>query len=321
MAYRVHVIDKVVLEPRHVKLTPRSTTVVRRTLPHRDIRMIGPWCFVDHFGPELTSKEPMRVAPHPHTGLQTVTWLVEGLIEHRDSVGSVQRITPGALNLMTAGRGISHSELSIDAEAPRMHGIQLWVALPEQHRNQAPHFEHHEDLPVVVLDGAHVRVLAGGLAGTFAPTSVYSPLVGAEIWMDSADSVTLPVDPHFEHGVLVVDGQAVIDGEEVPFGSLIYVAPGRANIHIISDGPLRAMLIGGEPFTENIVMWWNFIGRSHDEVEQMRNEWQREDSRFGSFSGYPGERIPAPEMPRVTLTPRGRMRDANPLLDEPNAFS
>lgn len=314
-------IDKVVLEPRLVKLTPRSATVVRRTLPHRDIRMIGPWCFVDHFGPELTSIEPMRVAPHPHTGLQTVTWLVEGLIEHRDSVGSVQQIYPGALNLMTAGHGISHSEFSLDVQAPRMHGIQLWVALPESSRHRAPHFEHHSELPLLRIGTTNIRVLAGTLANVTAPTTVYSPIVGAEICKDEAGTVELPINPNFEHGVLIVDGEAVIDGQSVGFGSLMYLAPGRNIINISSERPIRALLIGGEPFTEEIVMWWNFIGRSHDEVEKMREEWEEKSGRFGSFTGYPGERIPAPPMPRVRLTPRGRMRDSNPLMNEPNAFS
>lgn len=314
-------IDKAVLEPRLVKLTPRSTTVVRRTLPHRDIRMIGPWCFVDHFGPELTSIEPMRVSPHPHTGLQTVTWLIEGLIEHRDSVGSVQRITPGALNLMTAGRGISHSELSIDEQAPRMHGIQLWVALPDASRNQEPHFQHLAELPLVALEGAKVRVLAGTVAGTTAATTTYSPLVGAEICINESGEFSIPVNGSFEHGLLVVEGHAYIEDTDVTFGSLLYLGHGRESISISTSGPVRALLIGGEPFAEEIVMWWNFIGRSHDEIEKMRDEWQAHDPRFGTFSGYPGERIPAPAMPNVRLNARGRVRDTNPLLDEPDAFS
>lgn len=283
--------------------------------------MIGPWCFVDHFGPELTSIEPMRVAPHPHTGLQTVTWLIEGLIEHRDSVGSVQHITPGALNLMTAGHGISHSELSIDAQAPRMHGIQLWVALPDHARHQSPHFEHHNELPQVLIGDTRVRVLTGTVQSTTAPTSTYSPIVGAEICKDAAGVTEIPLHPEFEHGILVVDGSIAVDGVEVGFGSLIYLAPGRTSVSLESAGPVRALLIGGEPFTEEIVMWWNFIGRSHNEVEQMRQEWQAQGARFGSFAGYPGERIPAPPMPSVRLTPRGRARDTNPLMNEPNAFS
>lgn len=263
----------------------------------------------------------MRVAPHPHTGLQTVTWLVEGLIEHRDSVGSVQRIAPGALNLMTAGRGISHSELSIDEEAPRMHGIQLWVALPDDSRNQEPHFQHIEQLPQVKLGNSRIRVLAGTLASTTAPTQTYSPLVGAEICIDSAGVLELPVQAEFEHGILIVDGNAYVDDEHVEFGSLIYLGPGRESITIKTTSAVRAMLIGGAPFTEDVVMWWNFIGRSHDEVEQMRTQWQAQDDRFGSFTGYPGERIPAPAMPNVRLAARGRMRDSNPLINEPNAFS
>ena len=156
--------------------------MVNRTLPHRDRRMIGAWCFVDHFGPDAVITMPgMRVPPHPHTGLQTVTWLIEGAVEHRDSLGSVQTIEPGQLNLMTAGRGISHSEESPVDRPPSLHGVQLWVALPDGDRWMEPRFEHHAALPTFAEHGTSLTVLVGELAGERSPAVVHTPIVGAEL--------------------------------------------------------------------------------------------------------------------------------------------
>jgi quercetin 2,3-dioxygenase len=310
-----------VLTPREVHLTPRSTTVVRRTIPHRDVRMIGAWCFVDHYGPDATSVNPMRVAPHPHTGLQTVTWLFQGHVEHRDSVGSVQVIAPGELNVMTAGRGISHSELSIDALSPSMHGVQLWIALPDAHRHRAPHFEHHAHLPSTTAGDSRVRVLAGTVAEITAPTTTYSPLTAAEVTFDSPGIARIDVDPGHEHGVLATSGDLIIDGALVERGCLVYLPVGRDVIEITTEGPADALLLGGEPFPEPIVMWWNFIGRDHEEIEQMRASWEAQDERFGSFEGYPGDRIPAPPMPGVRLTARNAVRTSGRASDEAEAFS
>jgi quercetin 2,3-dioxygenase len=309
------------LTPREVKLTPRSTTVVRRTIPHRDVRMIGAWCFVDHYGPDSTSENPMRVAPHPHTGLQTVTWLFEGAVEHRDSVGSVQVISPGELNIMTAGNGISHSELSIDERSPSMHGVQLWVALPDEFRHQPPHFEHHSDLPRMQVDGASVRVLIGTLLGLTSVATTYSPITAAEISLPQSGSCSIDINPEHEYGVMVTDGDVTVEGTHTERGSLLHMKPGRNRLNMSTSGPARALLLGGEPFTEQIVMWWNFIGRDHDEIVSMRISWESQDGRFGSFTGYPGERIPAPPMPGVRLSPRGAVRTHGRAPDEAEAFS
>lgn len=310
-----------VLDPREVHLTPRSGTVVRRTLPHRELRTIGAWCFVDHYGPEATSTNPMRVAPHPHAGLQTVTWLFDGLVEHRDSVGTVQAIAPGELNIMTAGHGISHSELSLDQHAPTMHGVQLWVALPDAHRHQAPHFEHHPDLPVVTLDGVRARVLIGSLGTVTAPSISYSPLMAAELTLLHDGPSHVDVTSDFEHGLLAVDSDIGVDGVSVPRGSLAHVPSGRDRLALRGSEGSRVLLLGGEPFGEQLVMWWNFIGRDHDEVVAMRESWERQDGRFGSFTGYPGERIPAPPLPAVRLAARGAVRRTGRAPDEAEAFS
>lgn len=291
---------------------------VRRTLPQFGRTTIGAWCFVDHFGPdEVRETGGMSIGPHPHTGLQTVTWLFEGEVEHRDSVGSHQRVTPGQVNLMTAGRGISHSEVSTASSAV-LHGVQLWVALPDAHRHATPFFEHHE-APVVQLGDARITVFAGSLAeerdanGNIiaSPITTFSPLVGAEISIPAGGRLDLSLDTAFEHGVLIDTGEPVVNGQIVAKDHLAYIDAGTVNLCIESGGqPARLVLIGGEPFTEQLVMWWNFIGRSHDEIVQFRQEWQNDVVQGANDSGPFGhvagrlEAIPAPEMPRVTLRPR-----------------
>lgn len=265
---------------------PRAMNVTR-TLPSLRRRMIGAWCFVDAYGPEVAQ---MRVPPHPHTGLQTVSWLVEGEVLHRDSVGSLQAVLPGQLNLMTAGEGISHSE---ESGQTTLHGAQLWVALPEEHRHQAPHFEHHAGLPVVDGPGFTATVIMGELGGVASPAAAYSPLVGAELMVGPGAQV--PVREDWEHGLLFLDDP----------GTLHYLGPGRSSISVGGSG--RVLLIGGEPFAEQIVMWWNFVGRSHDEIVAYRKEWM-EGSGFGTVTGFDGAPLPAPALPATPLKARGRVR-------------
>ncbi|MFI6290661.1 pirin family protein [Nonomuraea sp. NPDC050790] len=278
------------LTGREVPLGGPRAMRVTRTLPHVHRRMIGAWCFVDAYGPEVAA---MRVPPHPHTGLQTVSWLVEGEVLHRDSLGSLQAVRPGQLNLMTAGRGISHSEES--AEGGTLHGVQLWVALPEEHRGVEPAFEHHADLPVLEGPGHRSRVLMGGPS----PATAYTPLIGAEIAVDGR--AELAVEAGFEHGLLLLDGSI----GQVPAGPLLYLPPGRERI--VLEGRGRVLLIGGEPFAEEIVMWWNFVGRSHDDIAAYRKEWM-EGQGFGAVRGFDGAPLPAPELPGIRLKPRGRTR-------------
>lgn len=310
-------ISALTLIPRLVKLTPRTGIEVRRTLPHRDVRMIGAWCFVDHYGP-IASEETgngMSIAAHPHTGLQTVTWLLEGKVEHRDSIGSVQEINPGELNLMTAGRGIAHSEMSLvsSSTTSTMHGVQLWIALPEPARDIAPSFEHHDDLPQFSFQGAEIRVLMGELDGRSSRATVFTPLVGAEISLSAGVNIILPVQREFEHGLLILEGEDVLVGDEpMARGALRYHSTGLTEIALSTRQGARVLLIGGEPFPEEIVMWWNFIGRSHEEIVMMREEWQSSvesgSATYPAFTDSLGARIPAPEMPNIRLEPRGPQR-------------
>jgi redox-sensitive bicupin YhaK (pirin superfamily) len=296
------------LEGREVVLGGTRGIAVTRTIPNRDRRMVGAWCFLDHYGPvSLDGTRGMQVPPHPHCGLQTVSWLIEGDILHRDSVGSLARITPGELNLMTAGLGISHSEES-PADAPeRLHGVQLWVALPAEAKDVAPHFEHHGDLPVHSGDGFHLTVFMGDLAGLTSPARTYSPISGAELSIVDGASVTLPLRAGFEYAVLAVSGAARVDGVELEPGPLLYLGDGRSELRIEGSPEARLILLGGEPFAEELVMWWNFVGRSHDEIVAARDGWA-DGNRFGTVVGYDGGPLAAPELPTTPLKPRGRRR-------------
>ncbi|MEN9956073.1 MAG: hypothetical protein RLY34_880 [Actinomycetota bacterium] len=299
------------IEPRPVKLTTRTGIEVRRTLPHAKLKMIGAWCFVDHFGPTKQT-DGMVVAAHPHTGLQTVTWLIEGRIEHRDSIGSVQLIKPGQLNLMTSGHGISHSEISL-AGSEFLHAVQLWVALPKDSIDVAPQFEHQANLPkfqAPTASGgqAQVTVLAGELAGALAPTKTFSPLMGAELRVAAGESVTLNLNSEFEYGFMPAEGSITIGDETATTSSVIYRAAGEKTITLQAQEDAIILMLGGKPFGEKILMWWNFIGRSNEDIVQARNDWNNRaelnKQRFTDFEDAIGGWIPAPEMPNVTLQPR-----------------
>ena len=248
-----------VLPPREVPLGGPRAMTVHRTLPSRGRSMIGAWCFVDHYGPtDVRTSQGMVVPPHPHTGLQTVSWLFDGEIEHRDSVGSHAMVQPGVLNLITAGRGISHSEVSTE-KTTILHGVQLWLALPEHAREVPPFFESHEAV-VAELHGASLRVFIGTLAGAVASATTYTRLVAAQIDLPAHTRLELPVDSRDEHGILVDTGSVTISGTAVARTELACLEPGASGITIETGGEAaRLVLIGGEPFAEQIVMWWNFV--------------------------------------------------------------
>jgi len=293
-----------VLSARDVPLGGPRALQVRRTIPQRARTLIGAWCFSDHYGPVEVAAGGMDLPPHPHTGLQTVSWLFSGTIEHRDSLGTHSFIRPGELNLMTGGRGIAHSEVST-AETTVLHGVQLWVALPEAHRDAGRDFQHHVPEPVRI-DGAELRVFLGSLDGETSPVRTFTPLLGAQLDLDPHATVTLPVDPGFEHGLLVDTGDVQLDGTSVPPAELGYVAPGVDVLTVTnrSDAPARTILLGGPPFEEEIVMWWNFVVRDHEEILRARQEWEDATDRFGDVEGYHGRRLPAPPVPDVIMTPR-----------------
>jgi redox-sensitive bicupin YhaK (pirin superfamily) len=291
------------------------TTHVRRLVPNKTRRMIGAWCFLDHYGPDdIKTTGGMWVPPHPHTGLQTVTWLFEGLGLHTDSLGSRQLIRPGQLNVMTAGHGIAHAEVS-PPDAPRLlHGVQLWVCLPDEVRDSTPPaFTHLADLPTYTEHGVTVRVLVGSLAGETSPAPAFTPLVGAEVTLTTGAEATVPLDPSFEYGVLVAQGSVDVGGVRVEHQAMSYLGAGRRELTLrgAAEGETIVMLLGGEPFDEDIVMWWNFIGRSHEEVVEQREAWNGEGlawqpERFGVVRDFDGDRLLAPPMPNTRLKPRGR---------------
>ncbi|MFJ2292678.1 pirin family protein [Streptomyces sp. NPDC087894] len=303
----------VVAEPVRELLTPRrvqlgESTEVRRLLPNLGRRMVGAWAFVDHYGPDDIADEPgMQVPPHPHMGLQTVSWLHDGEVLHRDSLGSLQQIRPRELGLMTSGRAISHSEESPKPHARFLHGAQLWVALPDAHRHVEPHFQHHTDLPAVTAPGLTATVILGELDGAASPGTAYTPIVGADLALTAGAEARLPLNPDFEYAVLSMSGEAQVDGVPVVAGSMLYLGCGRTELPLRADSDAGLMLLGGEPFEEEIVMWWNFVGRSHEEIEQARSDWMT-SARFGDVHGYDGGRPPAPALPPVALKPRGRVR-------------
>lgn len=285
-----------------------ESTVVRRLLPNLGRRMVGAWCFVDHYGPDDIVAEPgMQVPPHPHMGLQTVTWLHQGEVLHRDSLGSLQTVRARELGLMTSGRAIAHSEESPHGHGPFLHGAQLWVALPDEHRDAAPAFAHHTDLPVIDGGGLSATVLLGELAGAASPGTTYSPLVGADLTLAAGTDTRLPVEPDFEYAALTISGESEVDGVRLGPGALLYLGCGRGELPLRADSDSSLLLLGGEPFEEKIVMWWNFVGRSQADVEEARSAWTS-GSRFGEVKGYDGDRLAAPALPPVALKPRGRER-------------
>lgn len=303
----------VVAEPVRELLSPRrvplgESTEVRRLLPNLGRRMVGAWAFVDHYGPDDIADEPgMQVPPHPHMGLQTVSWLHDGEVLHRDSLGSLQTVRPRELGLMTSGRAISHSEESPRPHARFLHGAQLWVALPDAHRHVEPHFQHHADLPAVTAPGLTATVILGELDGAASPGTAYTPIVGADLALAEGAKARLPLDPDFEYAVLSMSGEAEVDGVPVLPGSMLYLGCGRRELPLRALSDAGLMLLGGEPFEEEIVMFWNFIGRSHEEIAQARGDWMN-GTRFGEVKGYDGPPIPAPELPPVPLKARGRVR-------------
>jgi quercetin 2,3-dioxygenase len=296
-----------VLHPREVPLGGPRAIRVRRTLPQRERSLIGAWCFVDHYGPhDVRSGPGMDVPPHPHTGLQTVSWLFSGEVEHRDSAGVHAMVRPGELNLMTAGAGICHSEVSTSATTV-LHGVQLWVALPDADRDTGRDFAHFAP-PPRSIGSATLRVFLGQLADARSPVHTFTPLLGAQLDLEPGAQLTLDVDSDFEHSVLLDQGSVEVGGTVLDTADLAFQAARRDQLSIANagEGPARVLLLGGPPFPEQLVMWWNFVGRRHEDIVAYRQQWENHDERFGAVSGYRGpvSRLPAPALPNATLRPR-----------------
>ncbi|MCC4268838.1 pirin family protein [Microbacterium schleiferi] len=304
------------LEMRDVPLGGLRAMQVSRALPQRDLPLVGAWCFLDRFGPQRTT---MRVEPHPHIGLQTVTWPINGEVRHRDSVGSDVIVRRGVLNLMTAGAGISHSEYSVGETDVDLDALQLWVALPDATRFGEASFEQHADLPVLDLPAAsgsaQATVVLGTLGDASSPATAHTPIVGAELELTPGADVLVPLEQAWEHALLLIDGDVTVSGApggqahdtaELDTNHLLYLGTHRDAITLRSTGGARIFLLGGEPFPDEIVMWWNFVGRSHDEIVAAREDWENAAARFGHVIDHGPERIPAPPLPGVRLTRRRR---------------
>ncbi|WP_112234435.1 MULTISPECIES: pirin family protein [Kocuria] len=333
-----------ILEPRDVPLGgPRGMTV-RRTLPQKGRSLIGAWCFLDSYGPDdVAATGGMKVARHPHTGLATVSWLFEGRIDHVDSAGNWATVRPGEVDLMNAGRGITHSEFST-ANTSVLHGVQLWYAFPDADRFGEPSLDTHRPEPVTG-EGFSARVFIGSLLGTTSPIATRLPLTGAELRIEPRTTVEIDVPPEHEHGALRVDGPLSLDGVQIPRHGIGFTGTGRSRLRLTTgEDAATVLLIGGAPLHEQIVMWWNFVGRSHEEIETWRRAYMEEmgfvapgpdsplapdragqpvggseldellgtaydDGRpfpqFGTFPPGQADPLPAPELPNAVLRPRG----------------
>ena len=276
-----------------------GSLTVTRVLPIRDRRMIGPWCFLDRFGPlSFSDDKPMDVAPHPHTGLQTVTWLLEGEVLHDDSLGFEATARPGGVNVMTSGSGIAHAEQTPRRNSGRLNGAQLWVALPDEHRHVDPSFDGVERVPLIETPGGLTQVFAGSLGGQKSPGRHFSDLVGADLQIHPGAELAMDLHPVFEHAVLVLDGDCSIEGEPLQPRMLYYLGLNRSSVAFASHSGGRVMLIGGPPFAERILMWWNFVARTPEEIAQFREDWELR-RRFGEVPSYRGDRLTAPELARL----------------------
>lgn len=283
------------------RVTSRSAEIgggvtISRLIPSRQRRMIGAWCFLDHAGPAVF--EPgagMRVGPHPHIGLQTFTWMLQGEAMHRDSLGNVQIVRPGQVNLMTAGHGIAHTEESLPGEH-RLHAAQLWIALPFESRDIPPAFDHYPDLPQWTEQGVAVTLLAGTMAGRHAPARIYSPLMGADLTSEAGATLTLALDPAFEYGLLPLEGGITIEDDTFAANELAFLDAGRDQLALTLAPGSRVLLVGGQPFGSDVLIWWNFVGHDKAEIAQAQHDWETGTDRFAAVEGFDGPRLVAPTL-------------------------
>jgi redox-sensitive bicupin YhaK (pirin superfamily) len=269
---------------------------VRRVLPFFKRRMVGPFIFLDHFGPaKFGIGEGIDVRPHPHIGLATVTYLFEGEMIHRDTLGSQQIIRPGDVNWMTAGKGIAHSEHTSTNERGRLHhvhGLQSWVALPKEAEECEPEFFHYAEstLPEIYQPGVKLRVIAGTAYGNSAPTKIYSPLFYIEVHIEASASLTLPQE-YSERAVYIVSGDCAINDEPVAEANMAVLAAGK--MILTAKTAAHVILLGGEPFPEPRYIYWNFVSSSKERLEKAKIDWK--EGRFEKIPGDDKEFVPLPE--------------------------
>ena len=272
---------------------------VLRALPVKGRRLIGPWCFLDRFGPlTFSAGAPMDVAPHPHMGLQTVTWLLDGEVMHDDSLQQEALLRPGGLNVMTSGDAIAHAERTPVENTGRLNGVQLWTALPESDRHGAASFQHFPNVPAIEFTGGLARVFSGTLGHATSPAQHFSPLVGADLQIHARETLTVPVRRDHEHALLVLNGDTALHKEPLGPDTLYYLGTQREEIALTSVSGGRVLLIGGLPFGETILMWWNFVARTPEEIRQARDDWEAH-RRFGDVPAYNGPRLAAPDLLRL----------------------
>ena len=282
---------------------------IQRAIPQRALRKVGAWCFLDHAGPADPEPPGMQVGPHPHIGLQTFTWMIRGEVLHRDSLGSTQMIRPGQVNLMTAGHGIAHSE---ESQTPsHIHAAQLWIALPDSHRHCAPRFQHYPELPQVRAGDFTATVLAGEALGLRSPAEVHTPLMGVDLHAVHGAAparVRLPLRGDFEHAVMALEGEILAAGQPLPMQELLYLPPGTESVDLEAAPGGRLLVIGGEPLEESILLWWNFVARTGEEIAQAREQWEAEvrdtgggQRRFGPPLDSPLKPLHAPSLEGTVL--------------------
>jgi quercetin 2,3-dioxygenase len=273
---------------------------VRRLLPRATRRTVGPWCFVDHAGPITSPK--MQVGPHPHIGLHTVSWMISGEVVHYDSLGSEQTLTPGQLNVMTAGHGIAHAEQTdVSGNAltanNEQHLVQLWAAQPEDTRHGVPAFIHYSHIPTIDTSTAQVTVMMGAHANVSSEASLHWPASAIDILLRGA--YECDVSPEFEYGVVTVNGTVIVNDIETTVNKFVYIPTGHTSLRFIPSTPTaHVVLIGGTPFEEKLAMHWNFVARTTDELHQAVTDWNSDSDRFGSVGGGLS-RIPAPAIVRA----------------------
>ncbi|WP_421279788.1 pirin family protein [Aeromonas taiwanensis] len=279
------------------RLTDVGGIPVARAIPVKERRTIGPWCFLDHIGPTrfAPGSPGLDVGPHPHIALQTFTWMLEGEILHRDSLGSEQVIRPGQVNLMTAGRGIAHTEESLPNQ-PDLHAAQLWIALPEEDQHTSPRFDHYPRLPRWQQGEVTLTLLIGEHGGYSAPTLHFSPILGLDLHAPAGGRLTLTLNPAFEHGLFPLQGQASIAGDALEPEQLLYLPPGNREVAVELSPGARVLLIGGEPLTQPLQIWWNFVSFDREAIRTAAADWERGDPRFGEVQGYAGPRLQAPPL-------------------------
>jgi redox-sensitive bicupin YhaK (pirin superfamily) len=273
-----------------------GSLIVTRVLPVKGRRLIGPWCFLDRFGPvTFSNPAPMDIGAHPHIGLQTVTWLLDGELVHYDSLGSESLLTPGGVNVMTSGSGVAHAERTPSTNSGRMNGVQLWVALPERERQMAASFQHVARVPTEEQAGGIVQLFAGTLSGAQSPTAYYSDIFGGDLRIHPHSTCECLLQAAFEYGVIVLGGDCRFDGQALQERVLYYLGANRSSASFATTAGARVLLIGGPPFPDPILMWWNFVARTPGEIAAARADWEAR-RRFGDVTGYSGPRLDAPSL-------------------------